>query len=89
VILSEERVSHISHLVLDSLRKKNALKVHDTNVLLRTIKQSITHYLSYDEAIDAKVRAKLASYKKPLPEGSSEWDVLYHKFYEEELNKRK
>ena len=89
MILSEDRVSHISHLVLDSLCKKNVLKVHDMNVTLRTIKQAITSYLSYDEAIDAKVRVKLASYKKPLPEGSSEWEVLYNKFYQEELQKRK
>ena len=89
MILSEDRVSHISHLVLESLRKKNALTIHDMNVTLRTIKQSITSYLSYDEAIDTKVRAKLASYKKPLPEGSSEWEVLYNKFYQEELQKRK
>ncbi len=89
MILSEDRVSHIAHLVLDTLCKKKIITVSDMSITLRTVKQSITNSLSYDEAIDKKVRAKLASYSRPLPEGSSEWDVLYQKFYQEELQKRK
>ena len=38
-----------------------------------------------DEAIDALVRRKIESQKRPIPEGSDEWDVLYRKYYEEEV----
>jgi len=38
-----------------------------------------------DEAIDALVRRKLESQKRVIVEGSDEWDVLYRKYFEEEV----
>jgi hypothetical protein len=45
--------------------------------------------LAQEEDIDRTVRAKLASYSRPIAEGSQEWEVLYRKTIEEELRKRK
>ena len=42
-----------------------------------------------DEAIDALVRRKLESQKRTIVEGSDEWDVLYRKYYEEEVQKHR
>jgi hypothetical protein len=42
-----------------------------------------------DEAIDALVRRKIESQKRPIVEGSDEWDVLYRKYYEEEAAKHR
>jgi hypothetical protein len=44
--------------------------------------------LAQEQEIDCKVRAKLASYSRNLGESSAEWDVLYHKTFEEETRKR-
>ena len=41
------------------------------------------------EAIDALVRHKIESQKRTIPEGSDEWDVLYRKYYEEEVAKHR
>jgi hypothetical protein len=38
--------------------------------------------------IDAEVRRKLASYARKIVEGNREWDVMYQKFYEQEMKKR-
>jgi hypothetical protein len=35
------------------------------------------------------VRRKLESLKRGVLEGSSEWDVLYRKYYEEEVAKHR
>jgi len=42
-----------------------------------------------EEEIDRIVRARLASYSRPILEGSAEWETLYRKACEEESRKRK
>ena len=42
-----------------------------------------------DEQIDALVRRKLESQKRPIVEGSDEWEVLYRKYYEEEVTQHR
>jgi hypothetical protein len=41
-----------------------------------------------EESIDQEVRRTLASYSRPLPEGSAEWELLYQKTREEVLRRR-
>jgi hypothetical protein len=43
--------------------------------------------LAQEEAIDRKVKEKLASYSRGIVEGSAEWEVLYRKTFEEETRK--
>ena len=45
--------------------------------------------LAEEGQVDRIVRARLASYSRPVVEGSQEWDVLYRKAFEEESRKRK
>jgi len=37
--------------------------------------------------VDTEVRAKIASQKKEILEGSEEWDILYRKYYHEGLKR--
>ena len=37
--------------------------------------------------MDAEVRKKISSQKKEILEGSEEWDVLYRKYYAEEMRR--
>lgn len=41
-----------------------------------------------EESIDQEVRKTLASYSRPLPEGSAEWEVLYMKTRDEVQRRR-
>jgi hypothetical protein len=43
--------------------------------------------LREEEKIDAGVRKKIGSQKKEILEGSEEWDILYRKYYSEELKR--
>lgn len=90
MLLSDDKKSHLSHVVLNGLKQSpDAQIVGDETHALREIKRVIAAEVAVEEEIDQYVRARLASYSRPLPEGSQEWDVLYRKFYEEELQKRK
>lgn len=90
MLLSDDKISHLSHLILKGLTKDNraAFLVEEEKVL-REIKRAIIQELQVEEEIDLAVRAKLASYSRPILEGSPEWEVLYHKFFAEERKKRK
>jgi len=37
--------------------------------------------------VDTEVRKKISSQKKEVLEGSEEWDVLYRKYYAEEMRR--
>jgi hypothetical protein len=90
MLLSDEKVSHLSHLILNHLKNPTnaTLKVEDVTVL-REIKRVLTTELKIEQEVDTVVRRRLASYSKPLAEGSAEWETLYRKAFEEEMRKRK
>lgn len=89
MMLSDDKISHTSHMLLKGLleHKLVALKVEDSEVR-REIKKTIVNELKIGEDIDATVTRKLLSFSKKLVEGSPEWEVLYRKFYEEEETKK-
>jgi hypothetical protein len=86
VKLSREKVLHISHLILGHLDRDDGVEYFDEPQEIRqTIVKIIMDEMRNDEAIDALVRRKLESQKKGIVEGSDEWDVLYRKYFEEEV----
>lgn len=87
--VSEDRISHLAHKILDKLWGEDLADFPDEGRALAVIKQSITTYFAVAEEIDETVRKKLASYSQAKVPGSREWEVLYHKFFQEEMAKRK
>jgi hypothetical protein len=86
VKLSREKVLHISHLILGHLDRDDGVEYFDEPQEIRqTIVKIIMDEMRNDEAIDVLVRRKLESQKRGIVEGSDEWDVLYRKYYEEEV----
>ncbi|MDP3940298.1 MAG: DUF507 family protein [Deltaproteobacteria bacterium] len=85
--LSDDRISHIAHGILDRLRP--IAGIPDETRALREIKRRMTAVLKVDDVIDGLVRQKIASLKRHVPEGASEWDILYKKYYEEEAARRR
>jgi hypothetical protein len=86
VKLSREKVLHLSHLILGHLDRDDGVEYFDEPQEIRqTIVKIIMDEMRNDEAIDALVRRKLESQKKGIVEGSDEWDVLYRKYFEEEV----
>ena len=86
--LSEDRISNISLKIHDRLYLDNLVDYTDEDEALRLIKKVMLDFLSVDDQIDEFVRHKIFTLKKGVQEGSPEWEVLYRKYSEEELNKR-
>lgn len=89
MMLSNDKITHVTHVVLKGLMDKGLISLkEDDSLLRREIKRTITNELKIGEDIDEAVRRKLQSFSKKLVEGSPEWEVLYRKYYEEEEVKR-
>ena len=90
MLLSDDKFSHLSHVILGTLKKTAGVRLSgEEGKVLREIKRVLAEELAQEEEIDRVVRARLASYSRPILEGSAEWETLYRKGCEEEGRKRK
>lgn len=89
MMLSDEKISHLSHVLLKGLMDGNLIELRDEEGKVRRgIKRSTVSFLKISEDIDVSVRKKLQSFSRKIVEGSPEWEVLYKKFYREEAARR-
>ena len=84
--LSRERVLHLSRLIMGYLDADDGVEYFEEPKEIRQqIVKMIEAEMKADEQIDALVRHKIESQKRTIVEGSDEWDVLYRKYYEDEV----
>jgi len=86
--LTREKSIRLSHLIIDLLVASDDVEfVEDRDTIRQKVLQILTDLLKEEEAVDAEVRKKISSQKKEIPEGSEEWDLLYRKYYAEEMRR--
>jgi uncharacterized protein len=88
MILSEDRVSHLARLVVDGIWNDDLVDYVDDDAALRAAKKGLNEFVKIVEEVDKTVTAKVASLKRGVPEGSPEWDIMYGKYFEEEMKRR-
>ncbi len=87
--LSREKINYLSQILVQGLEKLPDVTLYEPpNTIRLAIVRSFNQALQLEETIDTVVCQKLNSYSRLIVEGSREWDVMYHKFYEEEFDKR-
>ncbi|MBI5809580.1 MAG: DUF507 family protein [Deltaproteobacteria bacterium] len=87
--LSDDRMSHLAHLAFDGIWKDDLVDFVNDEKALHEIKLVITEYFKVEDDADSAARKKIQSLSRDIPEGSREWDVLYKKYLEEEMAKKK
>jgi len=86
--LSREKINYLSRQVLNVLEKDEQVDfLDDPNEVRLIIVKSIEEEMHLYEAIDKKAIDKIQSQKKAIEEGSREWEILYRKYYNDELAK--
>jgi hypothetical protein len=86
--LTHEKVIQLSHRVMDALEELDEVEIFDEpNLIRQEIVKNLNDLLLEEEKIDAAVRARITSQKRTIPEGGAEWDILYRKYYADELRK--
>jgi len=86
--LSREKVNFLSRQILKLLESSDQVEfLDDPNEIRLVIVKSIEEEMKLYETLDKKAVEKIQSQKKPIDEGSREWEILYRKYYNEELAK--
>jgi hypothetical protein len=87
--LSRDKVTDISHKIVEMLRKSRELRLKnkDTNAVRLEILRVMTDLLMAEDKVDRAARQKIRTQKREIPEGSEEWDLLFRRYYGEELKK--
>lgn len=88
MIISEDRQSHLAHLITDALWEDDMVDYTEDDQALKLTKKAIATFVKEDVEIDQRARAKVQTLKRGVMEGSPEWDIMYKKYYEEERVKR-
>jgi hypothetical protein len=86
--LSREKTVRLSHRIIDLLVSiENLDFIEDRDTIRQEIVTILLELLKQEEQVDAEARAKIASQKREILEGSEEWDILYRRYYTESLKR--
>lgn len=86
--LSREKINHLSKQILSLLNSNDQVEfLDDPNEIRLIIVKAIEEEMRLYEQLDKKAVEKIQSQKKAIEEGSREWEILYRKYYNEELSK--
>ena len=86
--LSRDKVNKVAHVVSDALAEMNDVDfIEDRNTIRLEVRKILEELLNQEEKIDQSARQKIESQKRTILEGSQEWDILYRKYYNEEVRK--
>jgi len=86
--LSREKINFLARLILNSLFENDEIEFLDEpNEIRLSIVKSIEDELKLYDLLNQKSAEKIRSQKKSIEEGSREWEILYRKYYNEEISK--
>ena len=85
--LSDNRITALARVVLRVLAAEG--EIVSERAAWAESKRVLAEHFQRDDKIDALVRRKIASLSRRVVPGSTEWDVLYRRYFEEEARKHK
>ena len=86
--ISRDKVNKLAHTVADTLAEIPECDfLEDRNTIRQEARKALTKLLLEEVKIDNAARQKIASQRRIIPEGSQEWDILYRKYYNDEVKK--
>jgi len=86
--ISRDKLNKLAHTVADTLAEIDAVGfLEDRNTIRQEARKELENLLTEEARIDAAAKAKIAGQRKIILEGSQEWEILYRKYYNEEVRK--
>ena len=86
--ISRDKVNKLAHTIADALAEIPECDfLEDRNTIRQEARKALTVLLTQEAAIDTAARTKIASQRKIILEGSQEWEILYRKYYNDEVRK--
>ena len=86
--LTRDKLNKMAHVVADTLADTDECEfLDDRNAVRQEARKALEALLMDEMKIDLAARQKIASQRRIIPEGSQEWDILYRKYYNDEVRK--
>ena len=86
--IGRDKLNKLAHTVADTLAEIDEVEFQeDRNTVRQRARDAMEKVLMDETKLDAGARLKIASQRKIIPEGSQEWDILYRKYYNDEVKK--
>ncbi len=86
--VSRDKVNKVAHVVTDAIADMPDVDfLEDRNTIRFEVRKILEELLNQEARIDQSARQKIESQKRTILEGSQEWDILYRKYYNEEVKK--
>jgi hypothetical protein len=88
VRISRDKLNKLAHVVADTLAETDECEfLEDRNTIRQEARKALEKTLMEEMRIDSAARLKISSQRKIIMEGSQEWDILYRKYYNDEVKK--
>jgi uncharacterized protein len=86
--ISRDKLNKLAHTVADTLADIDQVGfLEDRNTIRQEARKALEMLLTEEARIDTAARLKIANQRKIILEGSQEWDILYRKYYNDEVRK--
>jgi hypothetical protein len=86
--VSRDKLNKLAHTVADTLAETDEVGfLEDRNTIRQEARKILEQLLTQEAGIDTAARLKIANQRKIILEGSQEWEILYRKYYNDEVRK--
>ena len=86
--ISRDKLNKLAHVVADTLADLDDVEfLEDRNTVRQEARKALEKLLTEELRIDQAARLKISSQRKIILEGSQEWDILYRKYYNDEVKR--
>ena len=86
--ITRDKLNRLAHVVADTLAETDECDfLDDRNTIRQEARKALENLLIAEMKIDVAAKQKIASQRKIIQEGSQEWDILYRKYYNDEVKK--
>ena len=86
--LSRDKINKLAHTLADALAEMDQVEfVEDRNTIRMEVRRILEELMNEEAKIDQAARQKIENQRRTITEGTQEWDILYRKYYNEEVKK--
>src|ERR1700681_3565526 len=86
--MTREKILQLSHQLMSAIDALDEVEIfEEPNIIRQEIVKILNDLQLEEEKVDVAVRQRITSQKRTIPEGGDEWDILYKKYYYDELRK--
>lgn len=86
--LTREKIIQLSHQIMSAIEALDEVEIfEEPNTIRQAVVKILNDLTLEEEKVDAAARQHITSQKRTIAEGTAEWDILFRKYYNDELRK--